>query len=616
MQISTPSGIYRYIPEHLLAPKFEDACAVELTQSIYTYKGGLRPIRARIEAMSQVMAMVADDLHRNLRIHDSHIRLAQDQTLKLDAEVKVLQICVSNSRSSLRTHVDEYIQSVFRTLQLRRRRSRGDQLLTLLSKCQRLSSLLAGAKKASIVQTVIEVRSILDSLPDGLSVADSVEEQLSSVIKSYRSDLLALILSLTVNPEGADFGEQMRSRLMGEYGLGPASLVNNPLVFWTASTLAEESLLMNGYISGLFADKLFPLVIAGGTRWDRHLSSDGACHCDASLAVKSVIYRLLLVPELIPAMHESLMMDLANRLVKVYIAYVFMSFCGSDMYALLTNMNDRSDLVHAHEVWIHTRELTHIRALVFGELEQFINSINRHRFRPKSDKVTDIVVAIESVAALVDCVSERGMDNTDSLNEVFIELANAAYTSVVGDSLAHAFDTWRSELSSIDAIAGFDYANACLVNEVSSFLYMLRCTGGGVIPDPAIVRISSRISRLVVNEVLRVIASLAPFITSDDAEEKHIFQLSLAEMVRDLQAKLASVAVPVPQTEWSLAYEYLQMLSFDSGELVLPWIYEKVGIVPLTVLMSLIFAVEGDDDRQIEFVDALEEFTASKIAVD
>lgn len=163
-------------------------------------------------------------------------------------------------------------------------------------------------------------------------------------------------------------------------------------------------------------------------------------------------------------------------------------------------------------------------------------------------------------------------------------------------------------------------ANIDLVHDIVSFLSVLRTTGGGAIPTAAVAGINSRISAIIIREILNfskkpstpsnvledLLRNLDDSESSTDETEERL--LALTESVRDLQTRLAKSGISVDQTEWSVVYEYIQMLKIDGAELVFSWAFDKLKSMSLALLFDLIESKSGlDDDIKISLLTQIDE---------
>ena len=397
---------------------------------------------------------------------------------------------------------------------------------------------------------------------------------------------------------------------MSSYGFGPESLLNSPAVMWYESIIADESQLVEIFISTCLSG--ISSLFASFTNWERQPTPDGACHCPQSVLLEQVLSNNISIFGHVPAIHEHVVHAAIRALIEIYIAYLFLSFC--DVGFMTVDYADLEDLVQVHEVWLKRQRLRNLYNLVSGRMLPYLHAIFKMRFRSKSLKLTDVCVAVESVRSLIDYADQEGVDTGDLL-PIYRDLAGCAYAHAAEASLAHCVAAWRA----FDMFPT-ENANIDLVHDIVSFLSVLRITGGGAIPAVAVAGINSRVSTILIREILKI--SKKPSTPSNvledllwnldegesGADETEERLMALTELVRDLQARLAKSGIAVDQTEWSVVYEYIQMLTIDSAELVFSWAFDKVKSMSLALLLELIESKSGlDDDMKMSLLNQLDE---------
>lgn len=602
---SSPSGLIRSIPDHLKAPICNDCISSELKENIYSWRGGLRPVRSRIEALTHLEETIAKDLVFQLTGKVELIQSCEADVSHLDREIGVLNVCIMNSRRSVKEATTGFVLPSLRLLQMSRRRSRIRTLEAPLSQLSAIKSTLDSISKGNIVKSFSSVEDILNQLPTALKIKGSLQMRLREISNKYRCELWSGLTSTVF-----DRSQNTCSKFLSSYGFGPESLLNSPAVMWYESPIADESQLVGNFISAYLSR--VPCIFANFANWERQPTPDGACHCAQSVILQQVLSNIISVFGHVPAIHEHVVHAAIRALMEMYIVYISLSFC--DIGFMTVDYADLDDLVQVHEVWLKRQRLRSLYSLVSGRMQPYLHTIFKMRFRSKSLKLADVCVAVESVRSLIDYSDQEGIDTGD-LIPIYRDLAACAYAHAAEASLAHGVAAWRE----FDMFPTED-ANIDLVHDIVSFLSVLRTTGGGAIPTAAVAGINSRISAIIIREILNfskkpstpsnvledLLRNLDDSESSTDETEERL--LALTESVRDLQTRLAKSGISVDQTEWSVVYEYIQMLKIDGAELVFSWAFDKLKSMSLALLFDLIESKSGlDDDIKISLLTQIDE---------
>ena len=92
----------------------------------------------------------------------------------------------------------------------------------------------------------------------------------------------------------------------------------------------------------------------------------------------------------------------------------------------------------------------------------------------------------------------------------------------------------------------------------------------------------------------------------------HEFLITFAELIRDLQTQLRP-SIPTNPNQWSILYEYLQLMSLSSGSHVMSWCESNIPNVQLNIMYSLLNFVEKDQDKLETCVSLLNEFVVARM---
>ena len=576
----------RNLPENLLIPGSAQSIETELDQPIFSWKMGLRPVRARIEGLTTLGNAIQRELHAQLQNQAPEWLDQGSQVCSLSVEVDRLNVCASNARMLVESSRNNSLSLVFDILLRERRRTRLKVTFRICEELCLLSEAVSRLSKATVVYEFNQMRSVFERLPASLAVVESTQAHLSAVICGYRSEIMATLAALSVKQSSGSFEHELSGHVRSECGADQDSFVSNESIFWYRSSPQDEDLMVASYIDAILRTNIFTQLMAGET-WERVLSSE--CQCRSSAALATMSQRLGVVSTHIPVIHEDLIERMQTELAEMYAVLVLVTFGGSAFCALVSE-GIESDLVHAHDCWLTRLRLPRLRAAIDSDrMMKRIDAINR--MRPRSGRVPSIAqlaIATESLRTL------GGL--------LYDDLAEVVYVPFITSAFAHAIDGWRNQLYEF-GIENYMLANQSFVTETKSFFSMLKSTGGACIPQSAINTIAALAGRIIVHAILE---SLPVLIFRDD-EEMELQERSqlLTEAVSELQSRLIrTTPILLDQTEWSLVFESLQLI--PHSELLLTWAVSNLLRVPLRILLGLVEASEPDEETRIDLIEILE----------
>ena len=574
----------RYLPENLLIPGGTQSLELELSQPIFSWKVGLRPIRTRIEGLTTLGDAIGDELRRNLRSQEADWKYQASQAQILASDVAKLSVCLSNARMLVQSSQRHSCTKAFRLLQLDRRRGRITETVGLLDRITQMGDVLNSVTKKSVVDDFGRFKAVLEDLPRDLHIIESIQARLTLVINDYRAELARSLAMVTSIRGSLVFEDELASQLTSEFGSSADSFLTSDAVFWFRCSSKDEDALVSEFIGTFFRDKLLAKILNGET-WERLLKNSSECDCHTSALLGVVVKRIGGLHTQVPVLDEELLARMQSELVKIYCALLLVTFGGAAFCALVSR-GVEADLHNAHECWLTRQRLPRLlTVLESAHVSRYMDEINRLRPRTgRASTITQQVVAVESFRALGDSAT-------------FCELADAVWLPLLSSAFAHAFERWHMLLETTE---NYTEANKYLVSEMRAFFSMLRCTGGGTLPGSAIEHMSILASRPIVIAILELIPALLAEV-EDDEDVRARF---LAEAVSDLQRRLDKAAVvTIDKTEWSLVFECLHLIS--NAELLLSWAVSNLLRVPLRVLEPLMEVAEPDEDVRGDLMDIL-----------
>ena len=110
--------------------------AEELSGNLYSFKGGLRPVRSRIEALSAMSDQLEIELAVLIKQQNDALSVETEKFLYLTDNIESLKFCVYNCRRLLCSWTSYSVLSQFQLIQLFRRRQRILSLLNLTVKME------------------------------------------------------------------------------------------------------------------------------------------------------------------------------------------------------------------------------------------------------------------------------------------------------------------------------------------------------------------------------------------------------------------------------------------------------------------------------------------------
>ena len=580
---SSSSGVFRYIPEYYLSGSYRDSVEAELRQAIFSLKGGLRPVRTRVEALSKLSAMIRTELNKAVNTSSPLLSESTRETDRIAKEVGSLSVCCSNAIRFLRGGPNKYVHTVFRLIRLYTRRSRLFRTFELVENLAEIQGMVSNVTKANAAETISRFRERISSIEGDVVAISCFHETLASKISDMRKELMLTLCRICC--EGVSESD-CESELSD-------SLLSNDAAFWYCSKEGEELLLVQAFTRAFLRDH-FARIVAMENWEPRTVPGSGSG--ETMLEVFAKLKRISGSVQVL-SQENVLVEQIICSIGKIYWLYVFMSFCGSDLASILYSGGEGEDLETVHASWLRTSNLqVTIRTIqdpfMYEEAMLGVNKIKRHvsqQMRP-----IHYMIAAESVRMVYSSI----LENRESLL-LITELDFSIYSTLAENGLAHAFNRWTENIITSDDLE-FDLANEILVAQVSSFLQVFQ-------QSPVV---ASCAESVIIKEVLNLISEAARIEPvhdyHHDEENRQLIPSTLVELARDLQAKLTSVGFPVKTSEWTLVYECIQMLSMPDGAAVLPWATEQTLKVPLRVLTAVIAFCEQDEETLIELIEALE----------
>lgn len=545
-----------------------------MDQSIFSLELGLVPIWTRIEALSKLESMISADLRQELILSAPQLSVSTMDLFSILQQVDVLSVCCSNARRFLHEGPKVYVERVFQVIRLCLRRSRMHCVLDIVDRLRAANEIVAQITRSSAVGTISNFRENIDAIPSGVVAVTFLHEKLARSVARMREEVVEAILRASCERYVNDFSNQITQELSELFGLGPTSILLDDAAFWYCSSIEAESSLVEHSTAKFMRDH-FAGLMAGET-WEEN--------CRSCKRFEKIIYHIRQAATLqVPVLHEDLVDRMTSSIVKLYWLFVFMSFCGSD-FAIIFFDERGGDLESMHEGWLRMARMPiTVQTIRDPKMEESIKFVNKIKRRASlSVKPTHLFAATESVKTLGHSAAH--------------ELEFAIYSTLVDSGLAHAFNKWRETL--LESVNFFDSANEHLVHEICAFLNFFASSTNKDLTH----LISVQVDHVVVQELFTLLVETVRF------KSESLF--NLIETTRDLQAKLASVGVPVEQPSWTLVYECIHMMSMKNAQdygVFLPWATEQTTRgVPLKVLTAIVIFCEQDEETRIQLIEALE----------
>ena len=157
---SSSTSTFKLSGQQLSLYSNPDFLVEELAYNVYSWQGGLRPVRSRIEAMSSDLSLLEIAILHILRRNRSQLTAATESFLGYVSEVEVLQVCVSNSRRLLKILEHGSVSSVFQVIQCVRRRSRLLLLLQIVEEVVEMKQCVADGLHSSKFRSVADLKCV------------------------------------------------------------------------------------------------------------------------------------------------------------------------------------------------------------------------------------------------------------------------------------------------------------------------------------------------------------------------------------------------------------------------------------------------------------------------
>jgi hypothetical protein len=550
------------LPLSLYSASFTEMLDQELSQSIYSWDAGIRPVRTRISGYSALGTDLQYELIQEITKRESDVKRASGMTQVLSDEVGCMEICFSNSRSLMSDNLKDYAERILKLLMLRRRRARILRVLELLDNISTIQEIADSITRKNFRSTISSIIEIIETVPSGISAISGVRARIEDKTHRIQSEVISDITELCSKPS-----VELLTRLEQSYGKLSESILTDKKSFWYFNR--KDSQLETFFMNSIFEKRIFQDIVSSDP-----FTNSNRCQTKSIEILESMITGIHESSNYITVIDDNTWAAFVRKLNECYLIFVFMCLSESDFSLVISpySTDENRALDSVHEAELRRRKLRTLLSLVTDEFwVKYLNHMNRFRQR-SGVKLSNVCVVIESIKRI-------NHPATD-------EIVWSVYDCLVSNSLDHALSSWTSELLS-------QIANEHLRYEVSSFVAAFKCMDGGIIPESFFASIYPIIEETIIRRILGSLTSV------DDESD-------MMEHITSLQQELSTV-IPINKPKWSILYECLQILSLRSAELTYHWACEHISTLPLSLLTDIVKKSDlTDTEKRLTFIEQLE----------
>ena len=208
------------IPDHYNWLDSIDSLKEELNQYVYSLKGGLAPIRTRIESLQRIDDDLSESLNCKRHLNGSAIDFVTNATISSARSLISVGADIRESRQRLSMMTEQCSDSFSRLCTLYENRKRVAETLRIVQAVSFSVQVLNGINRENLTLSRSLILSTLDSVPPQIYAVKYIKSSLVHVIQSFRVDLFIKIIYWSLS-DTAD--------LSNMYG----SCIDETLTSWT-----------------------------------------------------------------------------------------------------------------------------------------------------------------------------------------------------------------------------------------------------------------------------------------------------------------------------------------------------------------------------------------------
>ena len=547
------------IPMHFHKDNSPNCLAEELSHNIYSFKGGMLPVRTRVESLKTIEDDLGSQLASKGELHSGAVEFVFEESSRQVQELKLLSMGISQSHMNGAKSHEVLLESHLRLSKLHRSRVFLSKFIETVQCLEFSATLLSSLSRRNLHLHANAIMDALDEIPDSVLAKQSIQVNLAQRLSRARESLILDIIECAI----------MNKPLTDQYGeSGPDRLIAN----WEDFDLASPNLRFS--CLSCIATHLGKIVP------DENLSNH----------LVGWFTRLSGISTSFPTLSDGWVQHASNLIIEALGIYIYKFSNSSSVPAFSSPESEISlqSLFEIHQEIVENpisrrfaNQLKHLPDFV-GDPLKMMRALNHVISKIPKDPQTDTLTWIHDLEWLVCCSCVRStvlLKITEHIREMVSGETTSSRACVIVDAMREFVKSRQCESMDLSLM------NTALQSVVAS----------------------------------TVVSSLCEYMETHASEEIDSMIPKWGEIFADLYSRITRVCERRSQRghrsmSFKTVFDFLGLLTHTDSHVVRTWCLAQLDEVPARYLHYLIHHVSGE--RYANDVEEINALILNSIKVD